>query len=144
MMRISLPISPRDPSRWKMELGILASLVMACATVRASKFGKTLHSIKGFGSTIAQMAEEDSYMQTVMSTRASGRTIKLMAMESIQESMARVIMGNGPKTCNMDLELRNGMMAHPMKENTFRALSKDMVNLLGPMAQSTKGTSRRI
>ena len=58
-MRTHLPSLLRGQSKWKMELGILANLVMVCVTEKENKYGMILHYTKAIGLTIEQMEEED-------------------------------------------------------------------------------------
>ena len=102
-----------------MESDTSDSLVMASDMVKENKFGKIIPCIKDIGSKIEPMEEEDSFMQMVMSMKASGKMTKLMEKECTQKMTVQVIQVNGFKISSTDLESRNGQTAHPMKGTFF-------------------------
>jgi len=127
-----------------MEPGMSGSLVMACATVRANKFGQIIPSMKDTGLTTGLTAEEDSFMRMEMFMRASGRTIKLTEMEYTPELTDPLIPDNGQKIYNTDTASKSGMMVLPTKENIFRDSNRDMESSPGLTARSTRAISKRI
>ena len=120
------------------------SLVMACATVRANKFGQIIPSMKDTGLTTGLTAEADSFMPMEMFMRASGGTIKLTEMEYTPELTDPLIPDSGQKIDNTDTASKSGMMALPTKENIFRDSNRDMESSPGLTARSTRAISKRI
>ena len=82
---------------------------------RESKFGRTILSIRDIGSMIGPMVGEDSSMPMGMSTKASGKTIKLMVKEFIPKMMAPAIQDNGWRIYSMDLASRGGPTTLPTR-----------------------------
>ena len=122
---------------------MLGNLVMACATVKESRFGRITPSMKDTGSMTGLTAAAGSSTLMGMCMRASGETIKLMEMEFTQELMGQHIPDSGRKIDNMDTASKSGTMVLPTKESTFRDSSRDMESSFGLMARSTRVISKK-
>ena len=75
---------------------------------RESKFGRTIRSTRATGSMIGPTVGEDLSMPMGMSTKASGKMIRLMAREFTQKMMAPAILDSGFRIYSMDLASRGG------------------------------------
>ena len=75
-----------------------------------SKPGLMAASMWGCGRGIWQMGEEGWTTQMEMSTKASGKTTKLMDKESISTATELDMMASGWMTSSMDLVSSSGLM----------------------------------
>ena len=100
--------------------------------------------MKVIGKMIRLMEEEDLFMRQGMSMKENGKTIKLMAMEFIQELMDQLILVIGMRINSMDLVFRNGMITLPIRENILKDINMELANLYGPMELFMKVISRKI
>lgn len=144
MKTTHLPLSAKDPSKWKMEPVILVSLAMECATEKANKYGTISLFMRVTGWTIEPMAEADSFMQMEMYIKESGKTTKLMVMEFILVLINLTTLDNGAMIFNMDTAYKSGTITLLMKDSIFKASNKDMENSLGQMDRFMKATLRKI
>ena len=70
--------------------------------------------------------------------RGSGRETKLMGKESLHMQMEAHMMVNGRMICNMDRELRNGMMGPDMRDAIIRDRRMEEEAIGGKMVPSMK------
>lgn len=86
-----------------------------------SKSDKMVLVMKEIESKTQQMDQEDSSIQTVMSTLECGRMIWHTGMESLNNSMDRPTQDNGMRIINREKVLKSGPMGPSMKVCTRMA-----------------------
>lgn len=82
------------------------------------KFGQTAANTLANGKTIKLTAKEFCITQMATSMRASGSTIRLMAMAHTRTPMEPNTLDNGKMISKMDSVLSSGLMVKDMKGST--------------------------
>jgi hypothetical protein len=91
---------------------------MACVRATGLRHGPMDRSMSDNGRIIRPMAREFYIIQTEISMKESGLTIRPTAMVPTPTRMVLNMWVNGRMTSRMDLECKNGPMAKNMKEST--------------------------
>ena len=109
---------------------------------KANKYGLILQDMRANGKMERQTELGNCTMLTVISTKATGWTIKQTATEPILMQMVQSMSVSGKTTNNMVSASRPGLMEQFMKAHTSRVKRMAKANLHLLMAQSTKANSK--